>query len=347
MNGKLIYGGKCMKKRLCSLMLALAVVFASGCSDSSTQDSQAKDSSAAKATSKQTVSMQTTTAQSTQQTTTQSVSVEKPTQTESTAAYDPQAERKKFSKNGEFKDSDDDWLPDDYEKIIGTEPKKKDSDGDGLTDYQEHFLTGTDPNRYDSIQKGVPDSKVDIDGDGLSNEEELKLGTNPKDPDTDHDGINDGDEVRSGTDPLKKDKNGQGGFSEQPIPAISDVFKAVNKSGEPFTLSMKIFANADAEKKLKAGVFSLTFSGGGTVIGKIIEITADKTLDCRSATLYFRLDKDHVKTLKTGIKSVQVMCYDKQKGAFLPLESSCDEQSATISVQVTGELTAYVLVQKG
>ena len=337
-----------MKNRLCSLILALAAVFASACSDSSGADSPAKDSSAETTTSKQTTAVQTTTSVSSEQTTTTSYSVEIPAQTETTSAYDPEAERKKFRKNGESKDSDGDWLPDDYEKIIGTDPKKKDSDGDGLTDYQEHFLTGTDPNQPDSIQKGVPDTKVDIDSDGLPNEQELAIGTNPKDPDTDHDGINDGDEVRAGTDPLKKDKGGHSGFSEQPIPAGSDVFKDVNKQGEPYALSMKIFANADAEKKLKAKACSKTLpAGSGTLVGKVIEIQADSTFDCRSATLYFRLDKDHLKKLKTGIGSLSVVCYDNNNGAFLPIESSCDEQSGTITAQVTGGLTAYALVQKG
>ncbi|MCV6629334.1 MAG: gliding motility-associated C-terminal domain-containing protein, partial [Flavobacteriaceae bacterium] len=42
----------------------------------------------------------------------------------------------------------------------------------------------------------------DCDNDGLTNEEEDTLGTDPSDPDTDKDGINDGDEVNDGTDPL-------------------------------------------------------------------------------------------------------------------------------------------------
>ncbi len=43
---------------------------------------------------------------------------------------------------------------------------------------------------------------VDSDGDGLSDEEELTLGTDPLNPDTDGDGLKDGIEVRAGTDPL-------------------------------------------------------------------------------------------------------------------------------------------------
>lgn len=52
----------------------------------------------------------------------------------------------------------------------------------------------------------------DSDGDGLSDDEEDDLGTDPNDPDTDGDGVNDGDEVDAGTDPLdSKDYPNKGG----------------------------------------------------------------------------------------------------------------------------------------
>ncbi|MBS1912333.1 MAG: OmpA family protein [Bacteroidetes bacterium] len=51
----------------------------------------------------------------------------------------------------------------------------------------------------------------DNDGDGLTNKEERRLGTDPNNPDTDGDGLRDGDEVRVyGTNPLEKDTDGDG-----------------------------------------------------------------------------------------------------------------------------------------
>jgi Bacterial TSP3 repeat len=43
---------------------------------------------------------------------------------------------------------------------------------------------------------------IDSDGDGLSDEDEKRIGTDPTNPDTDGDGLSDGVEVRMGLDPL-------------------------------------------------------------------------------------------------------------------------------------------------
>lgn len=67
-----------------------------------------------------------------------------------------------------------------------------DSDGDGVCDEQEEEI-GTDPNDADS------------DGDGISDADEIRQGTDPTKADTDGDGIFDGDEVTVGTDPTVAD----------------------------------------------------------------------------------------------------------------------------------------------
>ncbi|HIG63338.1 MAG: hypothetical protein CXT74_00435 [Methanobacteriota archaeon] len=60
---------------------------------------------------------------------------------------------------------------------------------------------------------------VDTDEDGLSDEEEGELGTDPNDPDTDGDGFGDGEEVWSGTDPNDPEDypDEQGGFDFDPV----------------------------------------------------------------------------------------------------------------------------------
>ncbi|HEX5591255.1 MAG TPA: hypothetical protein VFX65_13270 [Candidatus Limnocylindrales bacterium] len=73
-----------------------------------------------------------------------------------------------------------------------------DSDDDGLTDGEEVIL-GTDP--FDP----------DTDDDGLTDGQEVEVyGTDPLDPDTDDDGLNDGDEIAAGTDPFDPDSDDDG-----------------------------------------------------------------------------------------------------------------------------------------
>ena len=55
----------------------------------------------------------------------------------------------------------------------------QDSDGDGLPDWYEMEVTGTDPNNPDTGDTGVSDGYNDGDGDGWNNLQEYQNGTNP------------------------------------------------------------------------------------------------------------------------------------------------------------------------
>jgi hypothetical protein len=86
-----------------------------------------------------------------------------------------------------------------------------DSDGDGLTDADELYEFGTDPNLVDTDSDGLTDGEsvvpvasypagVDSDDDGFV-DGEMMFGTDPGNADTDGDGILDGAEASAGTDP--------------------------------------------------------------------------------------------------------------------------------------------------
>ncbi|MBD3192908.1 MAG: hypothetical protein GF308_19870 [Candidatus Heimdallarchaeota archaeon] len=103
---------------------------------------------------------------------------------------------------GTPKDSDRDGLSDFEEEMLGTGINETDSDGDGVTDGEEIYKYVLDPITSD-INK-------DQDSDGLTNVEEVdNYHTNPIDPDTDKDNLLDGEEVEIfGTNPLTKDSDG-------------------------------------------------------------------------------------------------------------------------------------------
>ena len=73
-------------------------------------------------------------------------------------------------------------------------------------------FAGSDPSETVAMGQVTPtaSSEVDTDGDGLTDEEEAGLGTDPNDADSDDDGLADGNEVTLGTDPTSSDTDGDG-----------------------------------------------------------------------------------------------------------------------------------------
>ncbi|MBI4601803.1 MAG: PKD domain-containing protein [Planctomycetes bacterium] len=111
-------------------------------------------------------------------------------------------------------DSDGDGLPDSWEVANGLDPRNAkdaagDLDADGVSNGEELRL-GTEPR------------KADTDGDGLRDGEELSRKTDPLDADTDGDGLSDGDEVSRGTDPLSTDTDRDGLVDGKEIASGSD-----------------------------------------------------------------------------------------------------------------------------
>ena len=93
--------------------------------------------------------------------------------------------------------------PDDGEQLPGS--GDSDADGDGLSDDREREL-GTDPRT------------TDTDGDGVSDHREVvALGTNPLQRDTDDDGLTDDCELRNDMDPLNSDTDGDGTSDGQEV----------------------------------------------------------------------------------------------------------------------------------
>lgn len=76
-----------------------------------------------------------------------------------------------------------------------------DTDRDGLTSTFERTWSLTNPRRADTDGDGLPDGRENPDRDGLTNRAEQNLGTRPRDADTDNDGWTDGAEYRAGSDP--------------------------------------------------------------------------------------------------------------------------------------------------
>lgn len=147
-------------------------------------------------------------------------------------------------------DSDNDGITNRLEFMAGLDPYSIDTDGDGITDYEELYETYgdtnplladtdfdsltdyeevvsgsdgyiTDPTSNDTDMDGLSDyeeylnntnpNNDDTDGDGLKDGDEVKThGTQPLDADTDDDNVDDGEEISQGTDPLDDDSDDDG-----------------------------------------------------------------------------------------------------------------------------------------
>jgi len=138
-------------------------------------------------------------------------------------------------------DSDTDGLTDDFEKLALTNPLSADSDADGLTDGFEALHSHTDPLSADTDKDGIGDAAevtarsdagsipgiagvsglgdhaqnvrggvLDTDLDGLSDQFEAQVGSNPTVADSDLDELPDSLEVTLGTDPTMLDTDGDG-----------------------------------------------------------------------------------------------------------------------------------------
>jgi len=147
-------------------------------------------------------------------------------------------------------DSDGDGLADDEESTKGTDPYNKDSDRDGLSDFEEVVTTLTDP------------LNPDTDFDSLTDGEEIKRHkTNPLKRDSDGGGVDDWHELMiDKTDPLNKTDDlilivipASFDYTLQPFkPTVLDALDQVARvlSLNPKALDIRIEAHID--RKVRA-----------------------------------------------------------------------------------------------
>lgn len=132
----------------------------------------------------------------------------------------------------------------------------QDSDEDSLPDVWEE--------KYKLDKNNANDAKLDNDLDGLTNLEEYKYGTNPRNADTDGDTYKDGAEVEKGYNPNgsgkleSTTKNNQESTDQKTLSILKGVWKGV--------LVGKFYSIKDLELKLTedgkmTGTFSTTYQG--------------------------------------------------------------------------------------
>lgn len=279
----------------------------------------------------------------------------------------------------ELLDTDGDGLADIFENMYGTDIDNPDTDGDSITDGQEVYLTDTDPLVYNSFDENLSDADADCDGDGISNIEEILLGTDPLSVDTDGDGLSDWDEINTyNTDPLNPDTDGDGLLDgdeliigldptdpetygipdaeytlEQSIPTDSDAFSRINTEDSPYKLSMDITAAGYVEGNIVANEtpYSKAISND-SMIGIAPALDYEYKDSIESVTLKFELPEDIIDNSislfpeeeeLSGIKRFNIFKYFEEVNMLLPIETQFDIENNLLYAQVD-ELGTYCVM---
>ena len=273
-------------------------------------------------------------------------------------------------------DSDDDELPDIYEKIIGTDPMNFDTDGDALPDGYEVIHLGTDPLFVDTDDNGISDPDEDFDEDGLCNLDEYLNETDPYDPDSDMDGYTDGDEVELYlTDPANPDSDDDGlldgdegadGFIYTTYGILFDPLlpdtdgNGISDGAEQFAQTYTYYEE-DEDSAVRAVSIDMVAAGvlqNHTNIENILDMDVMcsgvvgligapydiETLDVTgTATLRFTVDPDKLED--TQLSDLMFLWYDEENDEFVELETSIDEDTNTVST-VVSHFSKYMIVNR-
>lgn len=248
-------------------------------------------------------------------------------------------------------DSDKDGLADEMEAIFGTNPKKADTDDDGLTDYQECIDLGTDPTLVDSDKDGVSDFDEDADNDSLSNGKEYELGTNPFIPDMDYDDLSDGEEINiHKTNPSKPDTDDDGADDSWEIengfdPSVYN--NSFNATAEADAVNVSASVTASIAGK-KVASLKVTPVVDHPILNKRMpgyidvpfEFTVDDNLQGAAATIQF--------SIKNGVQrsadfNPTIYYYNESTQELEELDTTV---SGNVASAVVAHFSTYILLNK-
>ena len=265
----------------------------------------------------------------------------------------------------ELLDTDEDRLADLYEQMLGTDINDTDTDDDTLTDYEEVYVTGTNPLVYDSVTEGVSDADADSDEDGLTNRQEITLGTNPQKadtdgdtisdgdevnvyhtdplvPDTDGDGLDDGDEVLFGEDPNNEDSNGNATPDGEEKRTQTFTHEVENKDCAVTEVTVTMDASGNINNTTEIESIMDKDYMCSRVVGLVGEpFSIETTSDFTEATLTFKVDK--TKLGDTEFDNLMFLWYDEENDNFVELETEHDVDASTVSITTT-HFSKYCIV---
>lgn len=219
-------------------------------------------------------------------------------------------------------DCDEDGLSNIEEIIAGTEPLIADTDGDGLTDWEEIHIYNTDP------------LNPDTDGDTILDGDEIEIGLDPTNPETF--GIPDAEYVLN-----------------QSVSADSRALSKINTEDSPYELSIDISAAGYVEGNIKASETSHSkVISNDFMIGIAPELEYEHKDSIESVTLKFEISEKLIEDSSSlfpeedelkGIKRFNIFKYFEEINMLLPIDTKFDIENNIIYSNVD-ELGTYCIM---
>lgn len=245
-------------------------------------------------------------------------------------------------------DSDGDEIQDAYEYIILlTDPLCVDTDENGIWDGEEDFDEDGLVNKSE-FEYGTDPFLVDSDGEGLSDYDEIfEYNTNPIAKDSDEDGLEDDDELLFGFDPWNPDSNnntildGDEKIDQQKVMAIAEEeLPAVTKVTVDISISGNVNKVLDVENLYKIDMLSSDVVG---LVSIPVAITTEREFEQAVITFYY----DETQLGKIKEENLAVMWYDEVNNWYQILDEDTviDKENNTISY-TTSHFSTYMLVDK-
>ena len=245
-------------------------------------------------------------------------------------------------------DTDNDSVPDWVEEEFGADSAVDDTDGDGISDYDEIMILLTDPTKSSTDEDGVSDAEKDADNDGISNIEELKKGTNPMSKDSDGDGLSDPDEYLYGTDPVNADTDGDGAedgwevqFGFDPLTPNSK-FNVTTKSENEDSVTASVDIDLSGEQVTSLSIepeenttlFPDTIPG---YMGKAYDFSVDGSFE--TATISFEFDPTSI----DSNAQPTIYYYNEDEQELEPLDTVINNGIASATVS---HFSTYILINR-
>lgn len=253
-----------------------------------------------------------------------------------------------FENEDEWKNyihSDDDGLPDFLEIYLGTDKMLSDTDNDGLSDYIEVLILNTNPCLEDTDDNDILDGDEDYDGDGLTNLEELEIGTDMTNIDTDEDGLDDYYEIKtSKTNPLSKDTDGNGIndgdelFNQEVEIEVNNEESAISGVKVELPTQRKNYNVTSIESVMGIDIMSSNVVG---LVGEPYNFTTEG--DFSEAIVTFKINPENLGN--TNFENLAVLWYDEEIQCYELLDTQLNVDTYEVSA-VTPHFSTGLVVDK-